>query len=64
MILKDGSKLNLKNIETLNALGPYSMAIWKSGDVELGNEEGLAGRSQYFLNLLKKEIKNKFSLKR
>ena len=23
------------------------MAIWKSGDVELGNE-GLAGRSQYF----------------
>ena len=63
MILKDGSKLNLKNIETLNALGPYSMAIWKSGNVELGNEEGLAGRSQYFLNLLKKEIKNKFSLK-
>ena len=50
MILKDGSKLNLKNIETLNALGPYSMAIWKSGDVELGNEESLAGRSQYFLN--------------
>ena len=50
-------KVKFKNIETLNALGPYSMAIWKSGDVELGNEEGLAGRSQYFLNLLKKKLK-------
>ena len=48
MILKDGSKLNLKNIETLNALGPYSMAIWKSGDVELGNEEVWQERSHYF----------------
>ena len=48
MILKDGSKLNLKNIETLNALGPYSMAIWKSGNVELGNEEGLAEEVNIF----------------
>jgi len=62
MLLKDGSALSSQDIEELNANGPYSMAIWKSGDVSIGNEEGLAGRSNYFLDLIRKEILKNFSL--
>jgi SAM-dependent methyltransferase len=62
MLLKDGTKLSNQDVEELNANGPYSMAIWKSGDVSIGNEEGLAGRSNYFLDLIRKEILKNFSL--
>lgn len=62
MILNDGSSITKQQIEELNANGPYSMAIWRSGDVSIGNEEGLAGRSQYFLNLIRKSILNNYSI--
>jgi SAM-dependent methyltransferase len=60
--LIDGSQLSNDDIELLNANGPYSMAVWKSGDVEIGNEEGLTGRSNYFLNLIREEIISSFTL--
>lgn len=60
--LKDGTTISKNDIEKLNALGPYSMAIWESGEVKLGNEEGLKGRSKYFLDLLRSEILKHFSL--
>jgi len=56
MILNDGSKITEEQIEELNANGPYSMAIWKSGDISVGNEEGLAGRSEYFIKLIRESI--------
>ena len=59
--LKDGTTISKNNIEKLNALGPYSMAIWESGEVKLGNEEGLKGRSKYFLDLLRNEILKHFT---
>jgi 2-polyprenyl-3-methyl-5-hydroxy-6-metoxy-1,4-benzoquinol methylase len=62
MLLADGTTLSKENIEQLNAHGPYSMAVWKSGDMSIGNEEGLAGRSNYFLDLIRKEILKNFSL--
>ena len=62
MYLKDGTALSNQDIEELNANGPYSMAIWRLGDVSVGNEEGLAGRSDYFLDLIRREILKIFSL--
>ena len=62
MILNDGSRITENQIEELNANGPYSMAIWKSGDVSIGNEEGLAGRSEYFLKLIRESILKNFSI--
>ena len=32
MLLHDGSRLTKEQIEELNANGPYSMAVWTSGD--------------------------------
>ena len=46
MLLHDGSELTKEQIEELNANGPYSMAVWNSGGVSVGNEEGLTGRSE------------------
>jgi SAM-dependent methyltransferase len=63
MKLYDGSEITTNQIEELNANGPYSMAIWNSGEVSVGNEEGLAGRSEYFLKLIRESILKNFSLK-
>ena len=62
MVLSDGSKISESDIEVLNAHGPYSMAVWSSGDVSVGNEEGLKGRSAYFIKLIRKAILENFSL--
>ena len=61
MKLKDGSTLTPDQIQILNANGPYSMAVWKSGEVSVGNEEGLSGRSVYFLEKLRKSILKNYS---
>ena len=59
MLLHDGSELTKEQIEELNANGPYSMAVWNSGGVSVGNEEGLTGRSEYFMKLIRaSSIKN------
>lgn len=62
MLLHDGSKLTTEQIETLNAHGPYTMAVWQSGDVFVGNEEGLAGRSAYFVKKIRESILKNFSV--
>jgi len=62
MRLHDGTELSAEQIEELNAHGPYSMAVWESGDVKVGNEEGLKGRSAYFTELIRKAILENFSL--
>jgi len=62
MLLHDGSELTKEQIEELNANGPYSMAVWNSGEVSVGNEEGLTGRSEYFMKLIRKSILKNFSL--
>lgn len=62
MLLHDGSELTKEQIEELNANGPYSMAVWHSGEVSVGNEEGLTGRSDYFMKLIRESIVNNFSL--
>ena len=62
MLLHDGSRLTTEQIETLNANGPYSMAVWKSGEVSVGNEEGFTGRSAYFVKKTRKSILKNFSV--
>ena len=62
MRLHDGTELSAQQIEELNAHGPYSMAVWQSGDVSVGNEEGLKGRSAYFTKLIRQAILKDFSL--
>ena len=62
MLLNDGSKITKNQIEELNANGPYSMAVWHSGDVSVGNEEGLEGRSKYFMKLIRESILKNFSV--
>lgn len=61
MQLHDGSILSAEQIEELNAHGPYSMAVWKSGSVSVGNEEGLKGRSAYFVKLIREAILKNFT---
>lgn len=61
MKLHDGNELTPDQIEELNAHGPFSMAVWSSGEVCVGNEEGLAGRSEYFVKLMRNEILGVFS---
>ena len=62
MKLQDGTLVTEGQIEEINAFGPYSMAVWQSGDVSIGNEEGLVGRSQYFVRLIRESILKEFSL--
>ena len=62
MKLEDGTEISSEQIEILNANGPYSMAIWRSGEVCVGNEEGLAGRSEYFIKLIRKSIFKNYNL--
>jgi len=62
MLLHDGTSLSTEQIEILNSNGPYSMAVWKSGEVSVGNEEGLAGRSEYFVKKIRDSISKNFSL--
>lgn len=62
MQLQDGSQLSIEQIEELNAHGPYSMAVWRSGAVSVGNEEGLKGRSAYFVKLIREAILKNFTV--
>ena len=62
MKLEDGSEISTEQIELLNANGPYTMAIWRSGEVSVGNEEGKVGRSEYFMKLIRQLILNNFTL--
>lgn len=62
MTLKDGTTIAAEDIEVLNAHGPYSMAVWSSGGISVGNEEGLKGRSAYFTKLIRKALLETFSL--
>ncbi len=62
MRLQDGTELTTEMVEELNAHGPYSMAVWRSGEVSVGNEEGLRGRSAYFTKLIRHTILKHFSL--
>jgi hypothetical protein len=62
MTLRDGTALTTEDVEILNAHGPYSMAMWSSGDISVGNEEGLKGRSAYFTKVLRKALLEAFSL--
>ncbi len=62
MTLKDGSAIAAEDIEVLNAHGPYSMAVWSSGNISVGNEEGLKGRSAYFTKLIREALLDNFSL--
>ena len=62
MKLEDGTEISAEQIEILNANGPYSMAVWSSGEVSVGNEEGLAGRSEYFIKLIRESILKRYTL--
>jgi len=62
MLLHDGSQLTVEQIETLNANGPYTMAVWESGEVSIGNEEGLTGRSEYFVKKIRESILKNFGV--
>lgn len=62
MRLHDGTLLLPEQIQELNAHGPYSMAVWRSGEVSVGNEEGLRGRSAYFVKLIRQAILTNYSL--
>ena len=56
------NKISNEQIEALNANGPYSMAVWTSGDMRIGNEEGLKGRSAFFTKCIRKTILRNFTL--
>lgn len=62
MRLHDGTELTSDLIEEINSHGPYTMAVWRSGEVFVGNEEGLAGRSAYFTKLIRQSILKHFAL--
>jgi SAM-dependent methyltransferase len=57
-----GNHISDEEIESLNAHGPYTMAVWRSGDIEVGNEEGLKGRSAYFIERIRETILKNFTL--
>lgn len=48
--------------EMLNAYGPYTMAVWTSGDIKVGNEEGLNGRSAYFIQRIRETLLENFTM--
>ncbi len=56
------NELSRETIESINAYGPYSMAVWTSGDVQIGNEEGLKGRSAFFTKRIRETILKNFTL--
>lgn len=60
-ILHNRRILTASELEELNAHGPYSMAVWSAGGVSVGNEEGLKGRSAYFIRLIRQAILETFS---
>jgi len=61
--MKDKVKeLSSQQIELINSCGPYSMAVWTSGDMQIGNEEGLKGRSAFFTRRIRETILKKFTL--
>jgi ubiquinone/menaquinone biosynthesis C-methylase UbiE len=50
-----------EEVESLNAHGPYTMAVWSAGDIHVGNEEGLQGRSAYFTRRIRETILENFT---
>lgn len=59
---KTNNNISNEEIEMLNAHGPYSMAVWTSGDIKIGNEEGLKGRSAFFTERIREAILENFTL--
>lgn len=59
---KTKNNISKEEIEILNAHGPYSMAVWTSGDIHIGNEEGLKGRSAFFTKRIRETILENFTL--
>lgn len=50
-------------IELINAYGPYSHGNWLGRDVIVGNEEALAGRGEYIVQLIRQAILKRWSEK-
>jgi len=59
---KTSNRISNEQIEVLNAHGPYSMAVWTSGDMQIGNEEGLKGRSAFFTKRIRETILKNFTI--
>lgn len=54
-------KLNAEQIELINAHGPFNHSVWSNGETLVTNEERLAGRGQFLINLIRKTITERFS---
>jgi len=54
--------LSSEQIEFINAHGPYSMAIWRSGKIAIGDEELLAGRASFIAERVRRAILQTFNL--
>lgn len=59
---KTNNNISNKEIEILNAHGPYSMAVWTKGNIKIGNEEGLKGRSAFFTKRIRETILENFTI--
>jgi len=59
---KTGNNISNEEIEMLNANGPYSMAVWTSGNMQIGNEEGLKGRSAFFTERIREILLKNFTI--
>jgi len=62
MVSNDGERISEEQVQDLNAHGPYNMAVWSSGDIQVGTEEGLQGRIAYFTKLIRQTILKHFTL--
>ena len=59
---KTANNISNEEIEMLNAHGPYSMAVWTSGNMQIGNEEGLKGRSAFFTERIREILLKNFTI--
>ena len=50
-----------EQIELINAHGPFNHSAWRSGDVEITNEERLLGRGDHLVKLIRKTITDRFT---
>lgn len=62
MLSSAGNGISKEKIEVLNAHGPYNMAVWSSGDIHIGDEEGLKGRSAFFTKRIRQTILRNFTV--
>ena len=58
------SVLDPADIELANAYGPYAHGTWGGQNVTIGNEEALAGRGKFLVNLIRSEILRRYSLEK